>query len=230
MKKIQYLLPAIISTALFIIWTILVKTVDVQYISNIGFLGFYNLNISVNEKIQAMNVGLFDNVSDVLLFISLATIIPFAVVGVVQLIKNKSLKKVDPVLYIMLLGYVLMLAGYFIFEIMNVNASPVSTPEKIKPSYPSSHVLAFLSLSFIALTGLFHFVDLEKQFKIVFIVCFALADVCMVVTRLLSGQHYLTDIIGGILLSASVITIVYGVYKLLNVENAREISKENENA
>ena len=99
MKKIQYSLIFIVPLVLFIIWTILVKTVDVYYIDQIGYLGFYDLNTTLNTKIQALNTGLFDKLTDVLLILSIASVLPFAVLGVIQLIKRKSLKAVDKIIY-----------------------------------------------------------------------------------------------------------------------------------
>ena len=116
MKKFQYLLLPSITLVIFIIWTILVKTVDVQYIQDVGFLGFYNFNTALNEKIQTLDTGLFHAISNGLLFLSFATILPFAAMGLIQLIVRKSFKKVDRIIYLLLAGYVITVVSYFIFD------------------------------------------------------------------------------------------------------------------
>ena len=226
MKKITYLLPAIITSVLFTIWTILVKVVDVQFISGIGFLGFYDLNTSVNDFVKTLNSGLFDKVTDIMFYLSFATVIPFAVIGVVQLIKTKSLKKVDAVIYYMLGAYVLIAVGYAIFEVFKVNYSPLSTTDNIKASYPSSHVFIFVTLLFVGLTGLLHFVKMNKVLKFVYLGAVSALSIAMALTRLFSGNHYLTDVIGAVLLASAIITIPYSIYKFTLV---KEETKEEEN-
>ena len=207
MKNLKYLLIPSIALVIFIVWTILVKTVDVQYIQDIGFLGFYNFNTSLDNSIQTLNTDLFHKVTHVLLFLALATIIPFAVLGLIQLIKRKSLKKVDPVLYLLLTSYVLVVIFYFIFELVKINFSPLSTKNDLHASYPSSHVFIFIAVMGVNLYGLFHYIKMSKTLKII-AVCgvFALMT-AMGVLRLLSGRHYFTDIVGALFLSVTILTI-----------------------
>ena len=103
MKKLTYLLIPSLFLAVFVIWTALVKVIDVQYIGAAGFLGFYHLNTQINDFVQNQNTHLFKTLTDVLMFAALSTLVPFAVVGLVQLIKRKDLKKVDSTIYIILL-------------------------------------------------------------------------------------------------------------------------------
>ena len=60
MKKLQYLLAPSILLAAFVIWTVLVKVVDIHYIGAAGFLGFYSLNTQINDFVQSMNTKPFD--------------------------------------------------------------------------------------------------------------------------------------------------------------------------
>lgn len=218
MKKYGiFILPAVILTV-FIIWTILVKTVDVVYIDKIGFLGFYGLNTEVNTAItKSVNTALFDKLSDGLLIFSLITILPFAGIGVYQLITRKSLKAVDKEIYMLLVMYIITVGAYLIFEIVKINYGPTSTPEKLKASYPSSHVLASLCFIGINLFGAFHYVG-EERFKIARIIYLCAGILVMgtsVVFRMLSGQHYLTDIIGGVLLSLAIIATCFAWFKFV---------------
>ena len=99
MKKYQYLLLPTITLTIFIIWTIIVKTVDVKYIQDVGFLGFYSFNTSINDKVQSLNPTLFHAISKGLLFASFLTVVPFAIMGLVQLIVRKIFKKVDKIIH-----------------------------------------------------------------------------------------------------------------------------------
>lgn len=220
MKKIRYLIiPSLILVA-FIIWTILVKTVDVRYINGIGFLGFYQLNTDINFKIQLMDTKLFHVLSNILLYASMLTVLPFAILGVVELIKRKSLAKVDRILYILLGSYAAIVIFYFVFELVKINFSPLSTPEDLKPSYPSSHIFIFISLVGAGLIGFNHY----KQNKTLFIASFiefGLLIVLMAILRMFSGHHYFTDVIGGILLGLFISSASYSVSAYLG-----ELKKE----
>lgn len=224
MKKIKYLIFPAISLIAFTIWTILVKTIDVHYIDQIGFLGFYNLNTSINEMVQAQNINLFDKLSDTLLYLSLLTIVPYAVIGIVQLVKRKSLFKVDVIIYMMLIAYALALFLYFVCDIAKINFSPLSTPEKLKASYPSSHVFAFMTFLAVNLYGLFHYFKLNKLLKYGSISLYAILCVLQIVFRLFSGNHYFTDIIGSLFLSCFVFFTFLFLVKISKAEEKKEES------
>ena len=225
MKKLQYLLLPSILLVVFIIFTILVKTVDVQYINGIGFLGFYSLNTQVNNFVVSLDNNIFNIISNLLLYLAFASIAPFAVMGLVQLIVRKGFKKIDPVIYLLLVGYVAIVAFYFIFELVKINYSPLSTVEDLKPSYPSSHVFIFIAMLGINLFGLFHYVKMPKTIKIVALCGVIALFIAMIVTRLLSGHHYLTDIFGGVLLSLVILTSFDALTRAL-LTKKEEVSEE----
>ena len=226
MKKIQYLLVPSILIAAFIIWTALVKVIDIQYIGAAGFLGFYHLNTQINDFVQSMNTKAFDILTDVMMFAAIATIIPFAILGIIQLIKRKDLKKVDSLIYIILAGYIGFLVLYFVFEIMKINFSPLSTEEDLKASYPSSHVMIFIIMGGAAVMGLLHYVKMNKALKITINFLFVVLALLMAGLRLLSGQHYFTDIIGGLLASFTVLTALHSLNKYIESEKKEDNSQE----
>jgi len=224
MKKIKYFLYPAVPLVIFIVWTILVKTVDVTYIEDIGFLGFYNFNMAINDMVKTMPNGIFDKITDVILYLSFATIIPFAVLGIVQLVKRKSLLKVDKMLYFMLIGYASAVALYFIFEVVRINYSPLSTPDDLKPSYPSSHI--FLALSFLAINlyGAFDYLKLNKGLSLLLIIGVNALMIIQIVFRLFSGKHYITDVVGALLLAAFIFFVVYALDR--GFENKEEVEKQ----
>ena len=226
MKKLTYLLIPSILLAIFIVWTALVKVVDIQYVGAAGFLGFYSLNTQINDFVQALNTKTFDLLTDLMLYAAISTAVPFAIIGIVQLVKRKALSKVDSVLYIMLAGYVAMAVIYFVFEIVKINYSPLSTAEELKASYPSSHILVFIVMLGAAVMGLLHFVKMNKALKVIINCLFVVLAFLMGGLRLLSGQHYFTDVIGGLLISFTILTALNSLKRYF--ENKKE-EETNEN-
>lgn len=215
MKKITYLLIPSSLLAIFIIWTILVKVVDSHYIQDIGFLGFYTLNTSINNFVQSLQTDTFVLITNILMILAILTVVPFAAMGVVQLVVRKSLKKVDYILYCLLFAYFLMAVAYVAFEIVKINFSPLSTAEELKASYPSSHILITVVLLGVAVSGLMHYVSMNKVVKIGVNCLFVVLAILAVVFRLFSGHHYFTDVIGGVLLSATIISCYISLKKYL---------------
>ena len=226
MKKLTYLLIPSILLAIFIVWTALVKVIDIQYVGAAGFLGFYTLNTNINDFVQTLNTKTFDLLTDVMLYAAISTVVPFVVIGIVQLVKRKALSKVDPVIYIMLVGYVAMAVIYFVFEIVKINYSPLSTAEDLKASYPSSHILVFIVMLVAAVMGLLHFVKMNKTLKVIINCLFVVLAFLMGGLRLLSGQHYFTDVIGGLLISFTILTAINSLNRYF--ENKKE-EETNEN-
>ena len=218
MKKQLYWLFPIISLLLFVIWTVLLLVVDVQDIAGISQLGFSTLNLKFNNFVHDLGNSLFGIFSDVLLYASFATVVPFAIIGVTQLVKRKSLLKVDRYIYFMLLGYVLAVVFYFLFNLVVVNYSPNSSAGDLKPSYPSSHVLLAVSFYLIAYMGFNKYASASYMLKMVVFGASCGIAFITVLTRAFSGEHYLSDIIGGLLLAIFIILLVF---TLFTVENKR---------
>ena len=218
MKKYLYLLLPIITLTIFIIWTIIVKTVDLVYIPDVGYLGLSHFNATVNNFVINFKPGLCHKLSNVLLYLSFASVLPFAIMGLVQLIKGKSLKAVNPSLWIMLLAYVLTVFFYFFFEIVKINYTPDSQAGALKASYPSSHVFLTLSLLGIGAFGYLKFTKLSNKINILVLAGVGLYMALAVVTRLLSGHHWFSDIIGGLLLAAFVVAAIFTLPNLIKKE------------
>ena len=212
MKKFINFLPALLLTLVFIVWTILVKTIDMSYILNVGFIGFSHFNFQINDMVVNFEkTELFNKLSDVGLYLSFLIVLAFAVIGVVEWIKRKSLKKVDPILFILLAAYVTVVIEYFIFEIVKINYSPLSVPEDLHASYPSTHVLMFITFLMTGLLAMFEYLKVHKSIKIASISFGVILSVVYAIARLFSGRHYFTDIVAGLFLSASIIALFIGL-------------------
>lgn len=199
--------------AVFAVYTIIVLTVDVQPIgpngTKVGLAG-------LNSGLQALGYNeIWYRISEFLGLISLAVAGGFALLGAWQLFKGRSLRAVDKGIWLLGGFYVLVIIYYVFFDKVVVNYRPVLTEGELEASYPSSHTMLALCVLFTA-AHQFHF-RLKKWPRLLFwgtIACWAVM-VETVVCRLLSGVHWLTDIIGGILLSTALISLYSFVAKLL---------------
>ena len=213
MKKNQYLLAGILLLMGFVVWTFLIQTVDVQPIGpNGSTVGFAALNGWFHHLTGVH--WMFYTLTDWLGLVPIFVCLIFAGVGFVQLMQRKSLFKVD--LDILLLGvyYVFMIFGYLLFEIVPINYRPVLIEGFLEASYPSSTTLLVLSvmptLYFQAQRRLTRNV-LQQAIYIISV----LFSAFMVIGRLISGVHWLTDIMGAVLLSSGIFLIYKACISLL---------------
>ncbi len=205
MKKNQNVLAGILLLVGFAVWTFLIQEVDVQPIGpNESTVGFAALNGWFHQLtgVHWMLYTLTDWLGLVPIFVCLI----FASIGFVQLVQRKSLFKVD--LDIIMLGayYVLVIFGYLLFEMVPINYRPVLIEGFLEASYPSSTTLLVLSvmptLYFQAQRRLSP--NALRQTILIFSVLFS---AFMVIGRLVSGVHWLTDIVGAVLLSSGIFLI-----------------------
>ena len=184
----------------FVLWTILIQTVDVQPVGVNGTnVGFAAVNTWFH-RLTGVHMSVY-TVTDWLGLVPIAVCIGFGVLGLMQWIRRKSICKVDR--DILLLGgyYILVILGYLIFEMIPINYRPILIGGAMEASYPSSTTLLVLS---VMPTLLFQINRRSKSQAIrritaAFVVLFSLF---MVIGRLVAGVHWLTDIVGSVLLSA----------------------------
>lgn len=158
----------------------------------------------------------FYSISKYLGYAVLLTAACFALAGLWQLIQRKSLSKVDSD-FIALAGlYAAVAVMYLLFEKVVINCRPVILPGEVhpEPSFPSTHTMLACTIMGSAMMVLGGFVKNEKLRLLLQICCGAL--LCgTVVFRLLSGVHWLTDILGGLLLSATLLFLFSGLRDVL---------------
>ena len=193
----------------FVLWTILVCFVDVRAIGPEGSsVGFAALNGFVHE-LTGVNWLLY-TVTDWLGIVPIAVALVFAILGLVQLIKRKSLWKVDHRILALGVFYIVVMAAYIFFEVVVINYRPTLIDGYLEASYPSSTtmlVMCVMPTEAMQLNARIKNTVL-RRFAVIAIVVFT---AFMVIGRLLSGVHWITDIIGGALLSAGLVTM-YDVF------------------
>ena len=133
----------------FTVWTILVQKVDVQPAGNYEpqkNVGFAGLNTWFHG-LTGYSETLY-KITDWLGLVPIAICIGFGILGMVQLIQRKSLLKVDTDIILLGIFYIVVIAGYLLFEKITINYRPVLVDglEKPESSYPSSTTLLVLSV------------------------------------------------------------------------------------
>ena len=184
----------------FALWTFLVLHVDVQPVgqngTNIGFA-------SVNTRFHALtgvHMGLY-TLTDWLGLVPIAVCLFFGAAGFMQMIRRKSLLRVDADILLLGVYYIAVILAYLIFEMVPINYRPIPIDGVMEASYPSSTTLLVLS---VMPTLAFQANRRAKSGAVrtaatVFAVLFS---AFMAVGRLVSGVHWLTDILGAVWLSA----------------------------
>ena len=207
-KKISLLLGfgAILA---FVLWTLLIKTIDIKPIGPMeSAVGFSSLN-GVFHEFTGVHLWLY-NLTDLLSLIPILLMLSFASLGFIQLIKRKSLRKVDFDI-IALGGFYAVLAMVFLFfEVFVINYRPVLINGILEASYPSSTTLLVMCVM-LAAAMQFKKRILNQKLRKAAVLTASAFTVFMVLARLISGVHWLTDIIGGILLSAGLVLIYYSI-------------------
>ncbi len=187
----------------FVLWTVLVSYVDVRAIGqNASSVGFAALNGYVHN-LTGVNMFLY-TITDWLGLVPIGVAFGFAVLGLVQWVGRKSLFKVDR--SILALGgfYIIVLAMYIFFEIVVINYRPVLIDGYLEASYPSSTTMLVMCVMPTAMMQL-HARIKSDVFRRCVLISIAAFTAFMVIGRLASGVHWLTDIIGGALVSAGLV-------------------------
>ena len=199
----KLLISAIGFLAAFAIWTLLIKLVDVQAIGPKGSsVGFAALNSFVHE-LFGVNMTLY-TITDWLGLVPFVFVFGFAILGLCQWIKRKSLAKVDKSIFVLGGFYVVVMMAFLSFEFFVINYRPVLIEGILEASYPSSTtmlVTCVMPTAVMQFNARIKNSALRRTVAVLLIACM----VFMVVGRLISGVHWFSDIFGGLLLSAGLV-------------------------
>lgn len=188
----------------FIAWTLLVCLVDVKAIGPQGSsVGLATLNGAFHELTED-NITLYI-ITDWLGLVPIATALGFAILGLIQLIKSQSIAKVDVSILALGVFYITVIAVYLIFEEVVINYRPILIGGNLEASYPSSTTMLVTCVMPTALMQ-FNVRIKQKPLKYAISVIIMAFIAFMVIGRLISGVHWLSDIIGGALISIGLVT------------------------
>ena len=193
----------------FVVWTIAICYLDVQTIgpkgSSVGFAtlnGFFHNLTGVHMQIYT--------ITDWLGLVPLCFVLGFALLGLIQLVKRRSLFKVDYSILVLGGFYIIVMAAYVFFEIFVINYRPVLIEGCLEASYPSSTTMLVMCVMPTAIMQLNERIG-NKRIRKMIACILSIFTVFMVVGRFLSGVHWMTDIIGGALLSAGLVMLYVSV-------------------
>ena len=208
----------IISFTLFIVLFILLKTVDVKEV------GLYGLNHTYYHEYNKV----LDIISDVIFYIVLAFNIFLIGFVIYKMVKKKEKIDYKFLVYVLVLslGIIIWLLFDYVFKINN---RPNIIDGKVEASFPSTHVLL---TTYIMLSSPYIFLKmdgkkgLENQNKLGFeeiiTIIFMAIMLVMVILRLYSGMHWLTDCVAGLLLGIFLFGIYYLIISIIKSKESLE--------
>lgn len=210
-NKKRYLICGFVFLIIFIIFTIIIKIVDVKNI------GPHNTSVGLSaiNNFFANKIGFHNKIyklTEILGIIPIIIVFIYAIIGLYSLIEEKSFKNVNKNLYYLAIFYIIVLGIYVLFEKVIINFRPVIIEGILESSYPSSHTILAICIcgSSVILNNAIY--KNNKIAKLENIISFIIM-ILLPLLRFISGVHWFTDIIGGILLSLSLLLFFkYFVY------------------
>ena len=147
-------------------------------------------------------------ITDWLGLVPLFVCLLFGWIGFCQLIKRRNLFKVDCDIIFLGIYYVIVILGYFIFEMVPINYRPILIEGFMESSYPSSTTLLVLSVMPTLILQANRRLENAKVKNMIGILTI-LFSAFMVIGRLVSGVHWFSDIVAGALTSAWLVTMYH---------------------
>lgn len=209
----NYLLTSVL-LLLFFLLTWMVTHVDVKPIGPEGsVIGLSTLNRQVFETIGVHLI--WYTITDWLGILPILIAFGFAILGLVQVIQRRSLLRVDNDILILGCYFVIVVAAYLFFEMYIINYRPVILQEGLEASFPSSHTMIVLCIMAAVIE---QFRRRIHQPKLRWCVCFVSGAIIAVtiIGRLVSGVHWMTDIVAGVLLGTALFSLYLSVVKEYN--------------
>ena len=151
-------------------------------------------------------------ITEILGLMAILIVAVYGVVGLIQLIKRKSLLKVDREILLLGVLYFLMALVYVFFEKFVINYRPILIDGELEASYPSSHTILAICICVSSLIVSRNYLT-DTYLK--------LADIGTIMLmlgvffgRMISGVHWISDIIGGVIISMMLLMYFYTLYDI----------------
>ena len=209
MKK-QHIITSSMLLVLTVFYTLMVRFYDYRAIGPLNSkVGFANINEQFHDFI-GVHMTLYKITNYLGLLLGLIAI-TYVVIGLIELIKRKKLKKVDKEILIMGAFYTIVILVFVLFELLEINYRPVLKDGALDASFPSTHI--FITMC-ICLSSILINKKYFKYYKIINIAIIVLMATIMIL-RTISGVHWLTDIIGGLFVGGTLSYIFSFVISIL---------------
>lgn len=207
MKSKGKLIVSGVSALLFIILIILLRCADVAETGLYEtFIGLSHLNLAVHN-LTGVNILWYD-ITDYIGYFAILVAVFFAFIGFIQLIKRKSILKIDREILTLGVLYAIVIAIYALFEVAIVNYRPIMMPNStaLEASFPSSHTMLVCVILGSTMMVLKKYIKKPVLCSLLQIICGILTGIT-VIGRLVSGVHWFTDILGGVIISVALLTL-----------------------
>lgn len=178
---------------------------------NNSLVGFADINQKFH-KLTGVNSTLY-NITDWGGLIPIIIGMLYGIIGLIQLIRRRNIFKVDSNILALGLFYIITFLVYLCFEFVVINRRPVLINGYLEASYPSSTTMlaiCFMLTSIYQTNKYFSSRYVKLSFKIIQIIILLF----LVVGRTISEVHWLTDIVGGIIISATLLSL----YRLFEIQ------------
>ncbi|MBE5906079.1 MAG: phosphatase PAP2 family protein [Lachnospiraceae bacterium] len=209
MQRRKNYLAAFVLFILFLALLLAVISIDVRPIGPKGsMVGLASINEMVKDAVGYS--AFWHKLTEYLGYLSLLVAAFFAAVGLKQLITRRSFFKVDGDIYLLGGFYVLVIGTYALFEKLIVNYRPMILDEGLEASFPSSHSMLVVAVMGTAAYQVSYRVH-QQTIRNLLVTLSLLVMVVMVVGRLLSGVHWFTDIVAGVVLADAYVMLYYAL-------------------
>ena len=214
-KSKKFFIIGIIFLILFAIYTVAVKKADVSAIGpNNSEVGFSKINLNFHNTFKYDET--WYKITKYAGFFPFVFVAFYGFTGLMQLIKEKSLKKVDKKLILLGGLYCTVVIIYVFFEKFIINYRPIIMDGELEASYPSSHTLMAIAICMSAIM-INKYIIKEKSSRMLFDIFATMLMLVIVIGRMISGVHWISDIFGSILISIGLLSFFKAL--LIKLEN-----------
>lgn len=205
-KKRASLMELVIAFCLFVVFTVGIMLIDVQPIGPLNSkIGLATLNGAIFSALGQSSF--WYGVSKILGYVAILLAVVFVLAFFVQWIQRKKIFLVDRYLWSFILFAFYVILAYVFFEIFVVNHRPILDENGLlEASYPSSHTMLGVSVFAYTFSRIKYYLKPGALLALCRLVLILLSGL-MVVSRLLSGVHWFSDIFGALLLSYLLFTL-----------------------
>ena len=222
MKNKKWIISTSVVSVIALVYTILIAFVDRNAIgANDSVVGFSKINKYFLDLLKFNNT--FYNITKYTGIIIILIAVIYMIIALIELIKRKKFKEVDSELIFAGVFYIALIIIYFVFELLKINYRPILMDGVLEPSYPSSHTMLAV---FICVTALLINKKIIKNtpLKITIDTITIIIGLVTVIGRIISGVHWITDIIGGILISTA---LVLGYVLAIKIAETKKNDKQS---
>ncbi len=216
MKHNKLVLTAAFFLVSFVLWTILVQHIDIAPIGPLdSSVGFAVLN-RFFHNLTGVHMNLYI-LTDLLEIVPIGLAFWFATLTLLQWITRKKLRLVAPSLLVLMGFYASVVTLYVFFELFVVNYRPILIENVLEASYPSSTTLLVITVMPTAMIQLIPRIK-QRHLRHSVSILISAYIVFMVISRLISGVHWISDIIGSVLLGVGLVMTYVSVVSYIKTK------------